>query len=145
MASDRSYVLDASVGIKLLVAETGSDKVDSIFDAFAQNLDTRLYVPTLFFVECANVLWKIARRGQRKVEDIPEDIESLIGLALDRLDILPLMPDAMRLALEHDISVYDATYAAAARACGVPLLTADERLAKRLAGSDVEVVTLGSL
>lgn len=140
-----AFVLDASVGIKLLVSEADSHKVDSLFDRFAQNLDARLFVPALFDIECANVLWKLARRGERSAEDLQEDLRSLQGLALDRLDTLPLLSDALRLALEHDISVYDATYAAAARACGVPLLTADERLAKRLSGSDVEVVTLASL
>ena len=72
-------------------------------------------------------------------------MRSLLGLPLARVDTIPIMGDAMRFALLNDISVCDAIYAALARACKVPLLTADERLSRRLSGLDMDVVTLGSL
>ncbi|MFW5858310.1 MAG: type II toxin-antitoxin system VapC family toxin, partial [Planctomycetota bacterium] len=128
------YVLDASVGIKLFVEEDDSDKVDALFQGFADDADARLHVPTLFFTECTNILWKLARRGERSADDVQADVRDLISLALDRVDTVPLLPDILLLATERDISVYDATYVVTAQSLGIPLLTADEKLAGKLEG-----------
>jgi predicted nucleic acid-binding protein len=140
-----AYVLDASVGIKLFVEEDGSDKVDALFQRFADEPDARLHVPTLFFTECTNILWKLVRRGDRSAEDVQADVRDLLSLALDRVDTEPMLPDILHLATERDISVYDATYVVTAQSLGIPLLTADERLAGKLEGGDGETVLLRDL
>ncbi len=98
------------MGIKLFAEEDDSDKVDALFQRFADEPDARLHVPTLFFTECTNILWKLARRGDRTAEDVQADVRDLISLALGRIDTVPLLPDILHLATERDISVYDATY-----------------------------------
>jgi predicted nucleic acid-binding protein len=55
-------VLDASIGIKLFLAEPLSARVDALFDHLTDALPARFYVPDLFYIECANVLWKSVRR-----------------------------------------------------------------------------------
>jgi len=55
-------VVDASVGIKLFLVEKFSDGVDQLFEQLAAEPPARFYVPDLFFVECANVLWKYVFR-----------------------------------------------------------------------------------
>ena len=82
MANAFAYILDASVGIKLFAEEDDSDKVDALFQRFADEPDARLHVPTLFFTECTNILWKLARRGDRTAEDVQADVGDLISLAL---------------------------------------------------------------
>jgi predicted nucleic acid-binding protein len=59
-------------------------------------------------------------------------VRDLISLALDRIDTVPLLPDILHLATERDISVYDATYVFTAQFLGIPLLTADERLRRKM-------------
>lgn len=137
-----AYVLDASVGIKLFVEEDDSDKVDALFQRFADEPDARLHVPTLFFTECTNILWKLFRRSDRSAEDVQADVRDLISLALDRVDTVPLLPDILRLATERDISVYDATYVVTAQSLGIPLLTADERLVKKLNDSSIKLILI---
>jgi|GEM_PF-2449459 len=51
----------------------------------------------------------------------------------------------IRLACDHGIFAYDARYIALAERLGVPLLTADGRLANLLANTAHHVVTLASL
>jgi len=145
MAGAFAYVLDASVGIKLFVEEDDSNKVDTLFQRFADEPGARLRVPTLFLTECMNILWKLARRGDRSAEDVQADVRDLISLALDRADTVPLLPEILQLATERDISVYDATYVVTARSLGIPLLTADERLSRKLGGCDAEIVLLEGL
>jgi predicted nucleic acid-binding protein len=43
-----------------------------------------------------------------------------------------LVPATLDFALVHGLSVYDGTYAALAESLGVPLVTADAKLARRL-------------
>jgi len=145
MANSFAYILDASVGIKLFVEEDDSDKVDTLFQRFADEPDARLHVPALFFTECTNILWKLARRGVRTAEDVQADVRDLISLALDRIDTVPFLPDILHLATERDILVHDASYVFAAQSLGLPLLTADERLRRKLDGGDAQVVLLGEL
>jgi predicted nucleic acid-binding protein len=140
-----AYVLDASVGIKLFVEEDGSDKVDALFQRFADDTGARLHVPTLFFTECTNILWKLVRRGDRSAEDVQADVRDLISLALNRVDTEPMLLGILHLATERDISVYDATYVVTAQSLGIPLLTADERLVGKLVGGDGETVLLRDL
>ena len=51
---NEAFVVDASVGIKLFVEEEFSEKVQALFDLLAKNPPTKLFVPDLFYVECAN-------------------------------------------------------------------------------------------
>ena len=53
--------------------------------------------------------------------------------------------DALAIALAYDISAYDACYVAFAQRLSVPLVTADERLAARFAGTMPEVLRLSGL
>lgn len=48
-----------------------------------------------------------------------------------------LLERAASLALERDMSVYDALYAALAEAAGAPLVTADQELAQKVSGAEL--------
>lgn len=126
-------VIDASVGIKLVIAEAGSDAAHALFSHAADTAGSRLYVPDLFFTECANVLWKYVKRFGYPAKDARKSIERLFGLGLVKLETDLFLEKAFGIAVAHEISVYDACYMAASKHVCAPLITADERLIKKLA------------
>lgn len=124
------YVVDASVGIKLFVDEDYSDKVHVLFEQLAAELPAVLYVPDLFFIECTNILLKYTRRFGRSLEDSRADLADLSRLSLRVFPTAELMEDSLILAAEENITAYDACYAVLASRLNLPLITADEPLAK---------------
>jgi predicted nucleic acid-binding protein len=138
-------IVDASVGIKLFLIEDLSDVADRLFDQLAQDLPARFYVPDLFFVECANILWKYVRRFGYPPTKAYQDVADLAALVLTTVSTADLLQPALELALTYDVTAYDATYAALAQRLTLPLITADAALALKLQGSDVIVQTLEEL
>ena len=138
-------VVDASVGVKLFVEEPGSDIADRLFDELANNPLARFYAPDLFFVECANILWKYVRRYGYPPENARQDVTDLRALALRTVSTADLIVLALDLAMTYQITTYDAVYAALARQLSLPLITADERLARKLTGAGVQIILLHDL
>ncbi len=138
-----SCVVDAGVGIKLFLSEADSPLAEALFESLADNPFAQFFVPDLFFIECANILWKYVRRFQYPIHDAASDIESLRLLALDVVSTADLLPKAFAIATKHEITAYDACYVALASALGVPLITADRKLANRMIahGFDIKVLT----
>ena len=123
-------VVDASVGIKLFVDEPYSEQAHWLFDGLTADPPAVLYVPDLFFIECANILWKYSRRFGRSLEDSQADLADLGRLALRVVSTADLMEAALTLAAQTGLTAYDACYAELARRLDLPLVTADEPLAK---------------
>ena len=138
-------VLDASVGIKLFVEEEDSAQADRLFSQLTGSPPARFYVPDLFFIECANVLWKYVRRLDYLVENALQDVRNLQALALRTVSTADLLVPALELALTYDITAYDACYAALAQQINLPLVTADTSLAAKLKNSDIEIRILAEL
>lgn len=65
------YVIDASVLIKLVVPEDNSEKMRALTSSFRMGT-VRLLAPDFIFPECANVLWKYAKRTHTPQEEIQE-------------------------------------------------------------------------
>ena len=117
----RAAVVDASVAIKWVVQEPGSDLARTLAGA-------ALEAPDLIFTECANILWKKARIGDLDKGEAEARLEALlrvpVRLALDR----DLLKPALHLAVELGHPVYDCLYLALAQVRNLPLVTADNRL-----------------
>jgi len=139
------YVIDASVGIKLFIEEELADNAATLFAELASEPPTRLYVPNLFYIECANILWKHVQRLGYPQDKARRDIRELVQLALDSTNTALLAADALALSLEYQVTVYDCSYIALAKRMAVPLVTADEKLLKRMESSDYELIWLGDL
>lgn len=117
-----TLVVDASVGLKWVVDETGSDAAAEIIAG------KRLLVPDLFWVEAANALAGKVRRGEltrAQAQDAWRD------LAQAPLLSIPTTPDFLlpALGLAHDFShpVYDCVYLALGIAENAKVITADRR------------------
>ena len=75
-------VVDASLGIKLFLVEPLSDQADALFGHLDDDPPSRFYVPDLFFIECANILWKYVHRFGYPSHAAQQDIADLIKLPL---------------------------------------------------------------
>jgi predicted nucleic acid-binding protein len=126
------YVVDASVGIKLFVDEEFSERAHALFSHLAADPSAELFVPDLFYIECANILLKYTRRFGRSLEDSQSDLVDLSRLRLISTSTAELMEKALLLASELNLSAYDACYAVLAEQLGIPLVTADKPLARSL-------------
>jgi predicted nucleic acid-binding protein len=115
------FVIDASVAIKWVVAETGTEQALLL-------RRNRLFAPDLLVAECANILWKKVRRRELS------DAEAIVAARLlQRADIglepmRPLLEAAARLSLAFDHPAYDCMYLALADAMSCQLVTADRQL-----------------
>lgn len=138
-------VIDASVCIKLFVEEELSAEADRLFSHLAADPQTRFYVPTLFYAECGNIFWKYVRQGECTKAAAAASLSRLMALALERIDVALLVPEALPLAVAHNITVYDACYVALARHCQAPLVTADDRLAKKVQPRSAQMLVLGTV
>ncbi|MCA9972414.1 MAG: type II toxin-antitoxin system VapC family toxin [Anaerolineales bacterium] len=137
-------VVDASVGIKLFVKEPDSALADQLFSALTES-DTRFYVPDLFFVECGNILWKYVRHFGYEAGLARQDVKDMLQLALHVVSTADLLLPAFELAVQYDLTAYDACYVALAQQLHLPLVTADTPLVKKLQGSNLDVRSLAAL
>ena len=115
-----AIVVDASVALKWVVDEEGSDAAV----ALAQH---ELTAPDLFRVECANALWAKARRGELSEEEVVERVRALGTVPLALVAQVELLEEAVGLALMLDHPVYDCLYLALAVQRDAPIVTADRR------------------
>ena len=138
-------VVDASVAIKLFLVEEFAEVVDRLFAQLAAEPPARFYVPDLFFVECANILWKYTRHFGYPVDNARRDVADLQALRLHTISTADLLTPALELALTNDMTAYDACYAALAQQLSLPLITADSALVRKLSDSDIGVRFLAEL
>lgn len=114
-------VIDASVALKWLLPESGSDQAIVLIERY------QLYAPDLLIVECANALWLRVRRGEMVPADAKSALADLeaapIGFASDR----DLTETVHGLAVDLDHPVYDCLYLALGLRWAVPVITADRR------------------
>jgi predicted nucleic acid-binding protein len=125
-------VVDASVGIKqFLPNDPLMPKVDQLF-AHLTNPQTEIFVPDLFYIECGNIIWKYVRARLYDAADVPADLATLKSFPLRVVSTADLMADAVTIALNYNISAYDACYVALSRQVSATLLTLDAKLVRAL-------------
>jgi len=146
IATPIACVVDASVAIKTLVPEADSAQARDLFAHVAADPASRFFVPTFFFLECGNILWKHAHlRGSITPAEAQSKPAALEALPLQALSTKDLAASALTIALAHGLTTYDACYVAASVQERVPLITADDRLVRKLAGTMYVVHLLSSL
>jgi predicted nucleic acid-binding protein len=117
------YVVDASVAVKWLIAETFSDQAVRLLD---QKLT--LVAPELLFAEAANALWVICRRGDITKADFAEAVDVLKAAPIAvPVSMRELASPAARLATDLGHPAYDCFYLALAMQEQYPVVTADQR------------------
>jgi predicted nucleic acid-binding protein len=129
-------VLDASVAIKILVDEQGSDEARTLALS-----GTRFAAPDFVLAEIANALLKHVRRGQVLRSYAEAALARAAGLFDELVPAHLLASRAFEVAVHHGTSAYDAMYVALAEARGLPLATADLRLIERASAMPIEFWT----
>jgi predicted nucleic acid-binding protein len=127
-----AFVVDASVAVKLVLPEPLAENAERLFATLDSGVPARAFVPDLFYPECANVLWKSARRLRLPNSSAMESMEELLLLELERVPSTALASAALETALNEGVTVYDAMYVALSDRLQVPLVTADEKMVLRL-------------
>lgn len=116
-------VVDANVAIKWVLPEPGSDRAQSLRTA-------RLEAPDLLLIECASVLGKKVHLGELTESRALAALETLRRAPVIVSGCDELLEAALRLSFDLRHPVYDCLYLALALKRGLPLVTADERLAR---------------
>jgi len=137
-------VVDASVAVKLFVAEPLADEAISLFTILTTDPNSVFHVPDLFYVETANIFWKQVRNGALSPAQCHADHAALRSLRLRATPTFDLADEALALATTHGVTAYDACYVALAQRHGVSFITADDKLVRKFSGSTVSVEWLGS-
>ena len=132
------YVLDTSVCIKYFIADSLSPKVIDLFALLAYP-HTEIFVPDLFYIECTNVFLKYVRANMYTAAEVQADLTTLKNLQLQVVSTANLMDDAVNIALNYNISAYDASYVALSQLENATLLTLDKKLVKALAASSYNI------
>ena len=138
---DRGCVLDSSVALAVSLEEPNGASAARFIATQALGR-VRLVAPPLFDMECASGFVKAVRRGRLAAETCAAALVSTIQLPVERLQSPGAVFDALGLALRYGISAYDAVYVALAAEERLPLVTADARLLRALAGSPHAVLHL---
>ena len=125
-ASTRAgWVIDASVTMPWFFPDEATPFTEGLLDSLANQ---ELWVPTLWVLECTNVLQSAQRR--RRIDAARRaEIAGQLGELPVRFD--PQVPDFVgldRLAFTHGLSAYDAAYLELALRRSLVLVSLDDRL-----------------
>lgn len=126
----RSYVIDASVGIKWFVPEVHEQAALGIYRSTYEFL-----APDLIYAEIGNILWKKWRRGEisdKVASGILRDFKDIEFLIYQSLD---LAEETLNIAKTYNLSFYDSLYVSVAVKTDTALITADQKLFQSLSAS----------
>lgn len=117
--------VDASVAVKWLIDETGSDR------AVELSATTPLVAPTLLRIEVGNALFKKVLRGEIAAEPATLAHDALPAFVSEWVETSGLADTAFVICMELLHPVYDCYYLALAELRDIQLVTADRRLIER--------------
>jgi predicted nucleic acid-binding protein len=124
----RQAVVDASVIAKWVVEEDHSAQA-----ALLLAFDAR-HAPDHWRAEAVNVLWSKVFHGDLTATDAEERMTVLLRAPIIDTPIAALLPRAFAISVARMVTIYDALYVALAEQRDIPLITADERLIRRMSG-----------
>ena len=125
--------VDASLAIKVVIPEVGSDKADALFEKWASE-EKQLIAPVFFEVETDSILrQKVSLRHELTADQAERAFASLQALPIKTLHSEQQRERAWEIASEFRFpTVYDATYLALAELHQCEFWTADEKLFKQV-------------
>jgi predicted nucleic acid-binding protein len=129
-------IIDATAAIALIVESGRTEIVREIFSSTAE-----LAAPDVLIAETANAIWNYRRAYAFSAEAVGEFLEGLC----ENVAIVPscaLVKEAYAIAIELNHPAYDALYLALAKRDAAQIVTFDERLLRRVAGTKYESLVL---
>ncbi len=135
-----TFVVDASVVVELLVPGRHGAAADRFMGGLGWPEPTELFAPDMILLEVGNALRKVAQAGLVRQPVADELVVRLQGLAIAKVESSALLAGAW--SLRHNMTVFDAAYAALARELSVPLVTTDARLARACRSAGIRAFEL---
>ena len=121
-------VLDTSALVRFYVPDGPiPDKLEKYVSS-ALCAETTLIIPELALAEFAQVLLKKEQAGYLTPLEVDDIMAAFLDLPLEVFGHIDILPDALSLARQHALSVYDALFMALAVNKNAELLTADQSL-----------------
>lgn len=124
-----SVILDASIALKWFLKEKDSGLADNILEKLEKE-ELKIFIPQIFFFEVVNVVKTKAESTSYDVLKVINKIFSL-NLNTEKVD-LNLLKKANFYAQKHNLSIYDASYIALAKINNAILITADEKMVRKV-------------
>jgi predicted nucleic acid-binding protein len=134
------YVMDASVIIEYLVLSQNTSKVRGFFGQLTD--DDTLIIPEFCLLECANVLWKHIRFHGMRPDTSFELLDILKQMPLKSVMVSPILNQALQIAIQHGLAVYDSCYIALALSQDYPLISLDQPQIRAASYEGVKVIGL---
>ncbi|RIA45903.1 MULTISPECIES: type II toxin-antitoxin system VapC family toxin [Sphingomonadales] len=119
-------VIDASIAVKWVVTEDGTDEAVSLLSGH------HLSAPDLLIAECANILWKKVRLTEMSADEAMVAMRIIQRANLELCPMRSLMEPAAKLAIDLDHPAYDCVYLALAMSQGWQFVTSDARFLEKV-------------
>lgn len=125
-------VVDASAVVLGLLSDEGgaAELLDEVARAHVV-----AHAPDLLVPEVANALRTRIVVRRWPIDAAQKRLSTFLAVPIALQESSPIVTEALSVAAELGLSVYDALYAALAQALEIPLVTADKRLAAAVAGA----------
>src|SRR5260370_19217779 len=127
------YVLDSSVAVKWVLPEADSDQALRLRNEFSQG-ERKLLAADVFSVEVAHVLTRAERQGRIAVGEAEILWADVMTTPPTLARSSALLARAIEISSQMRLGVYDCLYVALAERRKCKLLTADNKLVKKLQG-----------
>lgn len=134
-----SFVLDTSIALAWAYSDETTQAVTQVFDLLAQS---GAWVPGLWHLEIANVLEMGVRRKRHNGQFRDATLADLAQLPIDidgETDH-QAWGATLRLAIRHELTLYDAAYLELASRRNLPLATLDEDLRRAARAEKVKLL-----
>ncbi len=126
-----TLILDSSVIAKWFFSEENSTKALKIKDKFAEN-SISIAIPLLLYYEVNNILKTAVKSFRVDADEAKEVYGSFLQLNFVAYSSESILENTLKIALDYDISAYDASYIALAEYLQIPFLTADRKLLNKI-------------
>jgi predicted nucleic acid-binding protein len=122
-------ILDANVITKWFITEENSDKALSIQKKYVDR-KIEIIIPSLLYFEVLNTLKYSSLFDKSELKSVGESLEKY-GFTISPIkgEIRDLM---IEIAVEYELTIYDAVYVALGEGMGIPFCTNDEKIVKKL-------------
>jgi predicted nucleic acid-binding protein len=115
-----SLVVDASVAVKWVLAESDSELAQQI-------VHSSLLAPDLLLIECGNAIWRHVQLGEIDRVQVPRLWAILRQMPVEMVGTRELIERALDLAVALNHPIYDCLYLALALERGARVVSTDRR------------------
>jgi len=125
----RQIVIDANIVVKWFIEEKDSDKALFLRDRYIDG-KVEFYVPPLLYFEVLNALKYSQLFEPRELKDAGKSLENYGFKVITIKDAI--RNHMIKVALDYDLSIYDAAYLGLSMGLEKLFCTADEKIIKKL-------------